>query len=306
MTSTSNRIVVAGGGGFIGRALCSVLLGAGYRVSVLTRGPAREGPNGLSFVTWDGVSPRGWEDQADGALALVNLAGENVAGGRWTAARRRAILESRVLAGRAMAQAVERAAQKPKVLVQASAVGYYGDTGDALVDETRPGGQGFLAEVCRQWEASSRAVEDMGVRRVVVRTGLVLGRGGGMLERVLTPFRLFLGGPLGGGRQGFSWIHLEDEVRAIRFLLEDERATGPFNLTAPGSVTNLEFCRELGRVLSRPCALPAPGALLELVLGDMGRELLLWGCRALPRRLLELGFAFTYPELGGALRALLR
>jgi len=309
MDADARRVVVAGGNGFIGRPLCRALLARGYRVSVLTRGASR--PPGTSpgaqtpeLHTWDGRSAQGWGHLADGAFALVNLAGESIGDGRWTPERKRAILQSRVLAGEAMTQAVAQAAVKPEVLVQASAVGYYGDTGQDAVDESSPPGKGFLTQICLRWEQSTLAVEDMGVRRVVARTGLVLGRGGGVLQKMLTPFKMFLGGPLGDGSQGFPWIHLEDEVLALLFLMERSDAAGAYNLTAPETVSNLEFCRCLGEAMSRPCGLAAPAAMLRLAFGEMADELLLTGCRAFPRRLVKMGFDFSHPRLGPALRNL--
>lgn len=309
MDAGIRRVVVAGGSGFIGRRLCRALLAGGCRVSVLTRGASRSvglSPDGAvpEMHTWDGHSAQGWGHLADGAFALVNLAGESIGDGRWTPERKRAILQSRTLAGEAMTQAVSQASVKPKVLVQASAVGYYGDTGQDAVDESSPPGKGFLTEVCLRWEESTRSVEDMGVRRVVARTGLVLGRGGGVLEKMLTPFRMFLGGPLGDGRQGFPWIHLDDEVRAMIFLMERGDAAGAFNLTAPETVSNLEFCRRLGEAMSRPCGLAAPAAMLRLAFGEMADELLLTGCRAFPKRLVEMGFDFSHPRLGPAFKDL--
>jgi uncharacterized protein (TIGR01777 family) len=305
-------VIVAGGSGFIGRSLCRALLSSGYRVTVLTRGaakpPSAEPQGGLpEYVTWDARTDSYWGHLADGAHALVNLAGEGIAEGRWTSERKRLILESRVHAGEAMLAAVTKASVKPRVFLQGSAVGYYGDTGDEAVDESSPPGTGFLTEVCLKWEASTRAVEDMGVRRVVVRTGLVLGRGGGVLQKMLAPFKLFVGGAFGDGSQGFPWIHMEDEVGAMVFLLENAAASGPYNLTAPESVSNLDFCRHLGQAMSRPCGLSVPSAALKLAMGgEMANELLLTGCRAFPKRLVELGFEFRHPRLGEALKEIMQ
>jgi hypothetical protein len=303
-------VIVAGGGGFIGRALCRALMASGRQVMALTRGPSREPsmtPSGPlpAFANWDGRTAKGWEHLADGAYALVNLAGESIGEGRWSPERKKAIVESRLLAGQAMTQAVAAAKVKPRVFVQASAVGYYGHREGEAVDESSPPGEGFLAELCVRWEESTRAVEDMGARRVILRTGLVLGRDGGALTKMLTPYKLFLGGPFGDGGQGFPWIHIEDEARAALFLMERADASGPFNLTAPEGVTNLQFCRHLGRALKRPCGLAVPAGALRLVFGEMARELLLSGALAFPRRLMEMGFEFKHPRLGEALAGLL-
>ena len=310
MSTENRRVVVAGGSGFIGRSLCRALLASGYEVVALTRGPSRNPsvtPDGPlpSFVTWDARTRAGWGHLADGAFALVNLAGEDIVGGRWTPERKRSILESRVFAGQALAQAVAEASKKPEVLVQSSGIGYYGDTGDKPVDESSPPGQGFLTDICLQWEASTQSVEALGVRRVIIRTGLVLGSGGGVLEKMLPPFKWFLGGAFGDGRQGFPWIHMEDEVKAIVYLMENSKAYGPYNLTAPEAVSNREFCQYLGNALSRPCRLTVPSALLKLVFGEMARGLFLTGCRAFPKRLMELGYIFQHSRLSEALKDLL-
>jgi len=309
MDQENTRAVVAGGGGFIGRALCRAFLARGWKVVSLTRGdsrPASATPEGAlpESVHWDGRSDGEWNRLVDGAAVVVNLAGENISEGRWTPDRKRAILESRVFAGQALCRAVDHAGKKPGVFIQSSAVGYYGDSGDDPVDESSPPGAGFLADVSLQWEQSSRPVETMGVRRAVVRTGIVLGRGGGVLRKMLTPFKLFMGGAFGSGRQGFPWIHLADEVGAILYLIDTPEASGPFNLTAPESASNRGFCEELGKALSRPCGLPVPAAALRLVFGEMASELLLAGNRPFPRRLMELGYVFEHPKLAGALKNL--
>jgi uncharacterized protein (TIGR01777 family) len=255
-------------------------------------------------VRWDGATAEGWGALADGADAVVNLAGESLAEGRWTSERKRRIRESRLRAGQAVVQAVSVAARKPRVVVQASAVGYYGPRGDEEVDERAAPGQDFLARLCVEWEASTAPVEAQGVRRVVVRSGLVLSREGGALPRILLPFRLFVGGPLGDGRQWWSWIHIADEVAAIRFLMEREEASGAYNLTAPNPLTNAAFGKALGRVLGRPSFVRTPALALRLAFGEMG-SVLLEGQRVLPRRLLDAGFRFHFPDAEAALRDLL-
>ncbi|MFZ5425984.1 MAG: TIGR01777 family oxidoreductase [Thermodesulfobacteriota bacterium] len=309
-TQDIKRAVVAGGGGFIGKPLCRALMASGYQVTVLTRGrprPPSVTPDGPlpAFEHWDGRTAEGWGHLADGASVIVNLAGESIGERRWTPQVKQAIIESRVMAGLAIVHAVREAKAKPETLIQSSAVGYYGDTGEEPVDESSPPGQGFLADVCLQWEESTRAVESMGVRRVVVRTGLVIGRGGGVLEKMLTPFKFFLGGAFGSGEQGFPWIHIEDEVEAMLFLVGRADASGPFNLTAPEPASNAGFCRELGRALSRPCGLSIPASALRLAMGQMAEELLLSGNRPFPKRLVEMGYVFKHPRLAGALRHIL-
>ncbi len=309
---TKMRILIAGGSGLIGRALVDLLLEEGHEITVLSRAPDRASlPSDVTVVKWDARSVQGWAHVVEEMDAIVNLAGESIAGGgplpaRWTASRKRRILESRLLATRAIVEGIRQARSKPAVLVQGSAVGYYGGRiDDVLLDEEAPPGSDFLAEVAVQWEDASAPVEAMGVRRVVARTGLVLSNRGGSLPAILRPFHLFVGGPLGDGRQWWPWIHIQDEVRALRFLLSHEHAHGPFNLVAPNPVTNREFARIVGRVLHRPAVLSTPAFVLRLLLGEMS-TLLLEGQRAVPKRLLALGYVFAFPDLEEALRDLLR
>jgi len=300
------RVVIAGGSGFIGSALVRSLVRDGHEAVVLSRrGGGRGARGGVTMASFDGATGQGWAHFLDGAHALVNLAGENIAAGYWTQHRKRRILESRINAGRACLDALGRVADPPRVLVQGAATGYYGDRGDLPTDENSPRGSGFLAEVAGRWEASTAAAETMGVRRVVLRTAVVLGRHGGALPRMLAPYRFFLGGPLGAGRQYFPWIHLDDEVRAIRFLMEHPEAAGPFNLAAPEAVTQDALAATIGRALRRPAFLRVPEAVLRLALGEMGRELLLSGVRIVPRRLTELGFVFRFHTLAAALADIL-
>lgn len=300
------RVVIAGGSGFIGRALTRSLVGDGHEVVVLSRAVSgRVTGNGVVFVPFDGTSGQGWSGYLDGASALVNLAGENIASGYWTASRKRRILESRLGTGRACLDALGRVSNRPEVLLQGSATGYYGDRGDAPTDESVPRGVGFLADVAERWEASTAEAEAMGVRRVVVRTAVVLGRDGGAFPRMLGPYRFFLGGPLGSGRQYFPWMHLDDEVRAIRFLMDRPEARGPYNLVAPEAVTQNALAAAIGRAMGRPALLRAPAVLLRLALGEMAQELFLNGVRAIPRRLTELGFSFHFKTLAAALADIL-
>ncbi len=302
------RVIIAGGTGLIGRALAADLVQDGHHVIVLSRTPERYTgrlPAGVQVERWDARRAEGWAHLADGADAIVNLAGENIAAGRWTPERKRRIRESRLNAGRAVVEAVQAASNRPRVVVQASAVGYYGPCGDEEVTENHPPGSDFLARVCVEWEASTAPVEELGVRRPILRTGIVLSTEGGALPRMLPPFKLGLGGRLGSGRQWFPWIHIRDEVRAIRFLVEREDASGPYNLTAPNPVTNAEFTRALGRVLGRPALLPVPALALKVLFGEMA-TVLLDGQRAVPRRLLEAGFSFEFTDVEAALRDLLK
>jgi len=300
--SERERYIVAGGSGLIGAALAASLAADGHDVVVLSRAPEEVGhlAAGVRAVGWDGRSLGSWAREVDGAAAVVNLAGENLASGRWTAARKRRLRSSRVEPTRALVEAIGRARVRPLALLQASGISYYGACGDEPVDEESPPGRGFLPELGREWEAASAPASELGVRRVVMRSGAVLAREGGALAKMLPPFRLGVGGPVGGGRQGFSWIHRLDEIGAIRFLAARSELSGACNLTAPAPVSNAELARALGCALGRPAFLPVPGPVLRLVFGEMG-SVLLEGQRAVPRRLLAAGFAFRFPTLEGAL-----
>jgi uncharacterized protein (TIGR01777 family) len=301
------RVLITGGSGLIGGALARELGAAGYEVVVLTRDPAWVTglPANVRAVGWDGVSAGGWGELAAGPdTAIVHLAGEGIADRRWTDERKRRIVDSRVKSSQAVAAAIRQAAVKPRVLLQGSAVGYYGPCGDEIVTEEHPPGNDFLARVCIDWERSTAEVESLGVRWALLRTGIVLAKEGGALPKMALPFRLFAGGPLGKGRQWVPWIHLADEVGAIRFLLETETARGPFNLSAPAPVQNRDLGRALGETLHRPSLLPTPGFALHLVLGEMA-TMVLQGQRAVPRALTDLGYTFRFPALGPALSDLL-
>lgn len=299
------RVVITGGSGLIGRALARDLAG-GHEVILLSRDPDRvEGlPPGVRAARWDGRTGQGWASLLSGETAIVHLAGESVAQGRWTAAKKRRIRDSRVISGQAVMDALRQAPVKPRVLVRASAVGYYGGRGDEVLPEDAPPGGDFLAAVCQEWEASTAEAESLGVRRAVARTGIVLAPEGGALPAMSLPFKMMIGGRLGDGRQWFPWIHRDDEVGALRFLIEREDARGAFNLTAPHPVTNRELTRTLARVLGRPAVLPVPALALRLAVGEMAGSLL-QGQRAVPSRLLELGYTFRWPDLESALRNLM-
>jgi len=299
------HILISGGSGFIGSALTDSLLADGHQVLILTRNPQKAIVNG-------GAKSIGWEDLGDpkgGDLlsqveAVVNLAGESIGAGPWTKKRKEQILSSRLVAGKQLTEAIRKTSRRPKVFIQASAAGYYGAGHAEPVTETAPAGSDFLAEVCKAWEASTRSVEGLGVRRAVIRTGVVLSKDEGPLPRMLLPFHLFVGGPLGSGKQGFPWIHPADEVAAIRFLIENEKAGGVVNLCSPKPLSNADFGRIIARVLKRPYWLPAPAFALRLLLGEMS-TLVLDGQFMIPARLRELGFRFRFENAESALEDLL-
>jgi uncharacterized protein (TIGR01777 family) len=305
------RVIITGGTGLIGRALATEMADAKYDVIVLSRNPDKVMgfPHGIHVQRWDGRTAREWGKLADGAEAIVNLAGENLAGegffpSRWTTERKQKIVQSRVDAGAAVVSAVKAAFAKPRVLIQASGIGAYGPHGDEEVSEQDAVGADFLADVTRQGEASTAPVEAMGVRRVVVRTGVVLSAQGSALVRMVLPFRLFAGGWFGSGRQWLPWIHLADEVAALRFLIENRQASGVFNLTSPQPLTGRDFGRAIGRVMRRPAFMPVPAFAMRLAFGEVASTVL-DGQRALPKRLLETGFQFRFPDAESALRDLL-
>jgi uncharacterized protein (TIGR01777 family) len=297
------HVFVTGATGLIGRAVCRALVARGDSVAALSRSPEARArlPSGVRVVTGDPAAPGAWQDALAGADACVHLAGAPV-DGRWTAARKRRIRESRVESTRRVAEVVR--ARGPAVLVSGSAVGFYGSRGDEVLDEASAAGQGFLADVCREWEAAAQPASAR-ARVVTLRTGIVLAADGGALPKLVRPFRAFAGGPLGDGAFYQPWIHLADEVGLVLLALDEARASGPLNAAAPEPARNRDLARAIGRVLRRPSALPAPAVAIRLALGEMA-EAVLSSQRAVPRKALGLGYRFRFPELEGALRDLLR
>jgi hypothetical protein len=293
------KVLIPGGSGLIGNALTKSLLADGHELVILSRSAQAKVAAGARLVKWDAKTPAGWSDELNGADAVVNLAGATL-DHRWTNSYKKTAWESRENAGHAIAAAVEQVEQKPRVLIQSSAVGYYGPRDDAPVTEDTPPGDDFLASICVAWEESSKAVEEQGVRRVVIRSGIVLSMEGGALPKLVLPMKLFAGGPIGSGKQVMSWIHIDDEVKAIRTLIEDESASGAFNLTAPNPLTNRDFIKTLGKVMKRPALMPAPGFALKIMLGEMS-TVVLDGQRVLPEHLQKIGYQFEFSELQSAL-----
>jgi uncharacterized protein len=308
MEENGMRVIITGGTGLIGKALAKSLALDRHEVIILSRSPDKHQaglPSGVRAEQWDAVSARGWGKLADGAAAIVNLAGENLGAGRWSEARKKEIQESRLNAGKAVTEAILAAGVKPGVVIQASAVGYYGVRGDEPVTEADHAGNDFQARVCVDWEESTAEVEAAGVRRVIMRTGVVLDAREGALPRMLLPYRFFAGGPLGSGKQWFSWIHLDDDIAAMRFLIDSPQAAGVYNLSAPNPLTNAEFGRAIGSALGRPSFIPAPGFAIRMVFGEMA-TIILDGQRVIPERLLASGYKFKYTHAVPALKSILQ
>jgi len=293
------NVILAGGTGLIGTHIAQRLKNGGHTVSILSR---KSGPG---LIVWDAVGTGPWEQSIDGADAVINLTGESVGAGRWTTGQKERIRNSRIDATRAIVDAIGRSAVKPRVLVNASAVGYYGHVEDGEVTENAPAGNDFLGQTCALWESEARRAEQSGVRVVMVRTGFVIGKSSDAFIRMQRPFKLFAGGPFGSGRQWFPWIHIDDVAAGYVFALEQSALSGPVNLSAPNPVRVRELAAELGRALHRPAFMSAPAFMLKILLGEMS-DLLLKGQRVVPAKLLQQGFSFRFPVLSSALNNAVR
>jgi len=310
------RILISGGTGFIGKALINNLSRDDHNICILSRNPEIHKSlfdQNVSMLKWDGKTAHGWGKIIEETDAVINLAGENIAGNsftsiffkRLTPERKRLLLESRLNAGNALMQAIQESSHKPSVFIQASAVGYYGDRGNEILTEVTSPGNDFTSQLCIQWEEGIAQLDNLPIRRVVIRTaGIVLEKSGGAFPYLLLPYRLFVGGPLGSGKQWMSWIHIQDEIMAIRFLLANDSAKGVFNLCAPQPITNNEFGNLIAKIIHRPSWLPLPKAIFMLMLGEKA-NILLASQRQIPEKLLQFGFNFNYPDLDSALRNLL-
>ncbi len=302
------NIVVAGGTGFIGSALCHSLVGQGHRVNILTRGvrqSAREANTQINWVLWNGQDQGPWEQVLEGADAIINLAGAPIAEARWTDARKQLLTDSRVLTTRLLVRAMSQRASKPATLINASGIGFYGASDDRRLDEGAARGQGFLADLCLAWEAEALRAAEFGARVVLLRTGMVLEQDGGALPKMVLPFQFFAGGPIMPGSQWVSWIHRQDHIGLIQWALTTTSASGPINAVAPEPVTMKEFSEVLGQVLHRPSWLPVPRFSLKILLGELA-TLLTTGQRVIPTKAITEGYRFHYPTLEPALRAVFR
>ncbi len=296
------KILISGGTGLIGKALIKNLIKTGDQVVVLTRRKdGLEDSDSIKYVEWDARSSETLIPYLQDVNAVINLAGDNIGNGYWTKAKKERIVNSRVQAGNALTKAIIDSGNNPDVFIQASGVGYYGASLDKIFDELSPNGNGFQADVAHKWENSSAILDSAGVRRVIIRMGIVLDAKSGALPLMVLPFKMFVGGPLGSGCQYVSWIHLQDNIRAIDFVMRNNKLIGAVNLTAPTSFTNKEFGKMIGKVLHRPYWFPVPAFGLKLFLGEKS-ELVLEGQKVRPGKLLEHGFQFKFPDLENALR----
>jgi uncharacterized protein (TIGR01777 family) len=301
------KIAVTGATGFVGSRLVEKLKTEEHQILILTRNPNRANrmfpasafPS-LEIKTYQPTESGDWQKAISGCDAVINLAGEPIAE-RWTPQHKKAILESRQLGTKKIVEAIAQADRQPQVLINASAIGYYGTSETAVFTEDSPSGNDFLAEVCQQWEAQAQSVQSLGVRLVIIRFGIVLGKNGGALAKMIPPFQMFAGGPLGKGNQWFSWIHRDDLINLIREALTDSKWEGVFNGTAPNPVRMNQLCHTLGEVLHRPSWLPVPDFALEFLLGE-GSKVVLEGQQVLPQKTQAIGFQYQYPDLKAALQ----
>jgi hypothetical protein len=298
------KLIITGATGFIGSVLVERLRKQSHSLVLLSRKPlSRQNTSREEWLTWEPGIGGAWEQAIDGADGIINLAGEPIAAKRWTKAQKEKLRTSRIDTTRSLVNAVAKARVKPRFMISSSAVGYYGSRGDETLTEESPPGNDFLSRLCVEWEDEARKAEGHGVRLALLRTGIVLGKGKGALAKMVPPFKMFLGGRLGSGKQWMPWIHIDDEVGLIQFLIETEKARGAFNATAPNPVTMSEFSSALGKALNRPAWAPVPASVLTLLLGEMA-EMLLAGQRALPAAAEQLGFRFKYKNVANALASL--
>ncbi len=294
------KIALTGATGFIGKGLVDYLQEKGHSVTVLSRNVSKASSifgSKVRVLRWASDNLASLALELDGTDGMINLAGENIGSSLWTEDKRRRILESRLSAGELVTDVIESMSRKPKVLIQASAVGYYGNRGEEMLNESSHGGDGFLVDVARQWEDSTGKVEKFGVRRAIIRTGVVFASDGGALPKIALPYRFFAGTVLGSGKQWLPWIHYSDELDAIHFLLTSDSASGVYNLVSPDPARMIDVCRAIGTVLGRPTIMKVPGFVLKLILGKMGEETILPSQRIAPERLVSAGFRFKHPRL---------
>ncbi|MBK9214107.1 MAG: TIGR01777 family protein [Chloracidobacterium sp.] len=292
------KILITGASGLVGAALQRSFSEKGHEMLLASRSEPKAA-NEIRWTVEDGFSE---PERLEGLDAVVHLAGESVSGLRWSEEKKKAIRDSRVLGTRSVVDAISKLNDRPKVLVAASAIGFYGERGDEEMTESSTAGHGFLADVAKEWETEARRAEDAGVRTVLLRTGIVLSKDGGALGTMLTPFKMGVGGVVGSGKQWMSWISIDDHVRVINYVIENENLRGAVNAVSPGPATNEEFTKAMGEVLSRPTFIPLPEFAVSMLMGEMGDALLLTSTRVIPKRLQDAGFEFKYPSLKEALK----
>jgi uncharacterized protein (TIGR01777 family) len=298
------KLVITGATGFIGSVFVDQLSKQHHSLRLLSRKPPRQmDVSNKEWIAWKPGAGGEWEQVVDGADGIVNLAGEPIAGKRWSVAQKQELRASRINATRSLVNAIAKANAKPKFLISSSAVGYYGPHGDEILTEESSPGSDFLSRLCVEWEDEACKAEAHGVRVALIRTGIVLGKGKGALAKMVPPFKLFLGGPLGSGKQWMPWIHIDDQIGVLSFLMEKDNAHGAFNATAPNPVTMGEFSKALGEALKRPSWASIPASVLSLILGEMA-DMLLTGQRALPQAALDLGYKFKFQRVRDALESL--
>ncbi|WP_022952522.1 TIGR01777 family oxidoreductase [Leucothrix mucor] len=301
---SQKHILLTGGSGFIGQQLVPTLLNAGHTITIFTRNPKKTSAIFQQQVaTIDNLDDLTEDDHFD---AVINLAGQGIGDQRWTDTVKQQLRDSRLITTADLVEYLKRAKQKPEVFISGSAIGVYGLHGDEKLDEQASGDDSFSSKLCRDWEAQAAEAEALGIRCCYLRTGVVLGKNGGALSKMLPPFKMALGGPMGSGQQWMSWVHMDDLVCAILYTLETPSIKGPVNGTAPNPVTNKEFSKILGAALNRPAIIPMPEFVLKLMMGEMAEELLLSGQRVVPAKLTQSGFEFKYPHLDGALRDIIQ
>lgn len=294
------KVLIAGGSGFLGSALSKSLQANGHQVTTLTRGFSQR----AYHVHWDGKTTEGWGPLLNEMDVVVNLSGYGLEHWPWTKRQKQRFLDSRILPGRALVFAIQDASHRPRVFLQASGINYYGLRGEGIADESTPPADDFLSQLTVSWENATKPLEELGIRRIVIRSAVVLAKQGGLFPLMALPVRLFFGGKFGDGSQAMNWIHLEDHVNAMRFLIEKENASGPYNLISPEFTSNADFMREIAHVLHRPYWFHIPAALLRMTMGEMS-ILLSEGRFTRPQRLIDLGFRFRFGKLGEAMRNLL-
>jgi hypothetical protein len=295
------NVLIAGGSGFMGSALANNLRSAGHEVWILTR----RNSNSKDEIRWDGQTTNGWGERISEMEAVINMTGYSLNHWPWTKSRKQHFLDSRINPGRALVSAIRHSSRRPRVFVQISGINYYGASGATIAEENTPPGSDFLAELTVKWEAATQPVEELGLRRIVARSSVVLDARGGMFPMMALPVRLFVGGRLGEGDQAVPWIHLADQIAALSYLLESDQASGVYNLISPTPTSSDEFLRAIADALHRPYWFPTPAYLLRTVLGEMS-TLVIEGRYTRPKRLLDLGYQFLYPTINAALQDLVK